>query len=122
MLMIVAVNCHNPGFGSFQTRRASRWGSRLGHSRAIEKEQKRKRRQMRHFTGSQCVRRKSTRIRSDFSHFRTRWQIEHMHCNLSAQCRVFWLRSPRLTSRATFGGRRQRSKQNGYCATGPTST
>jgi len=67
-----------------------------------------------------CVYRKSTRIRSDF----------HLSAlpRLMANCTYALTVLLRLlagcvhrhpTSRGTFGGRRQRNKQNGYCAQGP---
>jgi hypothetical protein len=75
---------------------------------------------MRHFTGSQCVYRKSTRIRSHFHLSALPRSMANCTYALTVLLRLLAgcvHRHP--TGRGTFGGRRQRNKQNGYCAQGP---
>jgi hypothetical protein len=93
--MIVAMNCQieDCWLASFHTRRASRWGSKLGHRRATEKNRTEQRRKGVRCGISRAVSVCIEKARgfdhiSTFRLFLDRWQIAHMHWQC---CCAFWL-------------------------------
>jgi len=127
------------GLGSSQTGRASRWGSKLGHGRAMEKNRRDRGKKaldaafhgqgLQQSLSSVSVCGKGIRIRSDFLcvFFLTFRRLRTMaNCTYASQPVAFTVRCapPHELAMAidrAFGGRGRRNKQNGYCAQGPAS-
>ena len=128
------------GVGSFHTGRASQWGSKLGHGRAMEKNRRDRGKKALdaafHGQGQQqslssaqsvCVEKASGFDQIFLCFFLTFRRLRTMaNCTYASQPVAFTVRCapPHKLAMAidrAFGGRGRRNKQNGYCAQGPAS-